>query len=88
MLDLMTRLVASPVFDGDDEKTRTASLLNTVSLVLLATQFVALFAPVYYGPTSRRLVLAGSLAVVTMMVQALISLTSVVVIAARAVNIL
>jgi two-component system cell cycle sensor histidine kinase/response regulator CckA len=71
MLEMLRQLVASPVFEGDDEKTRTASLLNTVSLVLLATQLVAVFVPVYYGPASRRLLLAGSLAAVTIAVQAL-----------------
>jgi two-component system, cell cycle sensor histidine kinase and response regulator CckA len=64
-------LLASPVFEGDEDKTRSAHLLNTVSLVLLATQLIALFVPVYYGSTVRRVLLAGSLGIVTIAVQAL-----------------
>jgi PAS domain S-box-containing protein len=71
MLDRIRRLVAAPVFEGDDEKTRTASSLNTVSLVLLGSQILALFLPVYYGPASRRLVLAACTASISLVVQIL-----------------
>jgi PAS domain S-box-containing protein len=63
--------LASPTFEGDEDKTRTASLLNTISLVLLATQVISIFAPVYYGPAARRFLLAGSLGAMTIAVQTL-----------------
>src|SRR5262249_21495100 len=65
------RLLAPPVFEADEEKTRTASSLNAVSLVLIATQLIALFAPIYYGPAARRMLLAGGVAGVSLVVQAL-----------------
>ena len=71
MVDQIGRLVAAPVFEGDDEKTRIASSLNTVSLVLLGSQILALFLPVYYGPSSRRLVLAACTASISLVVQIL-----------------
>src|SRR5215471_14819716 len=71
MVDRIRRLVAPPVFEGDEEKTRTASSLNTVSLVLLGTQILALFLPVYYGSASRRVLFAVSAASMSIVVQIL-----------------
>jgi PAS domain S-box-containing protein len=71
MVKRILRLLASPTFESDEDKTRAASLLNAVSLVLLATQLVALIVPIYYGPALRRVVLTGSVAIMTLAVQAL-----------------
>jgi PAS domain S-box-containing protein len=71
MVDRIRRFLAPPVFEGDDEKTRTASSLNAVSLVLLGSQLIALFLPVYYGPPWRRLAAVGCTVSVCVAVQIL-----------------
>lgn len=50
MRDVIRKLLAAPVFEGDDDKTRVASLFNTLLLASLATSvLVGVIAPVAFA---------------------------------------
>ena len=60
MRNWIRRLLAAPVFEGDDDKTRVASLLNILLLATLATSFVVgLIAPLPFAQPSIAVGVAG-----------------------------
>jgi signal transduction histidine kinase len=56
LINSLSKLLAPPVFEGDEEKTRVASLLNTVLLFLFATPFLLIINAIFI-PANRPLAL-------------------------------
>ena len=63
MLTRMRRLIAPPVFAGDEEQTQTAAVLNAVLLaLLLGCVLYGMAVPLASASYLRRLIIAGALA--------------------------
>ncbi len=71
----LRRILAAPVFEGDDHKTRVAALLNLFLLACLAAALVAgVIAPVVYDEPTIPLIITGSLFLLTLLTLALMRL--------------
>jgi signal transduction histidine kinase len=75
------RLVAPPVFEGDDEKTRIASLLNTIllivfGLVTIYTVITLITDPNFVGLAVESVMIAGALVLLLVIRRGYVRLTS------------
>ncbi len=66
------RAFGPPIFEGDEDKTRTADLLNTISLALLGVVIVGLTLILVQDPSLRNWIIGGAIALLTLLVQFLL----------------
>ncbi|HYL97376.1 MAG TPA: PAS domain S-box protein [Blastocatellia bacterium] len=72
MLGWTTRLFKPPSFANDPEKTRVASLVNTISWAVILSQAFAIVVPIYSGTAFRREMIAIPALILGLFVQALV----------------
>jgi uncharacterized protein involved in response to NO len=53
MLALLRTMLKPPIFEGNESKNRTASVLNTISLTIMLVCVVSLFVPFLPGSTGH-----------------------------------